>query len=255
MNTVLAVVLSSHAAVLAKSTPLIRPLVAHAADGFVTTNVNLRAGPDIGYPLISTIPAGTQIAIQGCTDGWEWCDVIAYGNRGWIDGNYLQYGYQNQRVLVPAYGARIGIPIISFVIGSYWGNYYSDRPFYRNRTSWYNRPFVHRPPPRPNHRPPNYRPPQHRPNRPPVGHRPPPGNRRPSGNRPAPRPQQGAGGPARPGSGNQNGNRPTRPGQGNSSGGKQRPGDSARPGGNPPTGARPQRAPQGNSKTRPDTGN
>jgi uncharacterized protein YraI len=114
---------------------LLAPLLAHAADGFVTTNVNLRAGPDSSYPRITTIPIGTQISIQGCTDGWEWCDVIAFGNRGWIAGNYLQYNYQNQRVLVPAYGAQIGIPIVSFVIGSYWGNYYRDRPFYVQRAT------------------------------------------------------------------------------------------------------------------------
>ena len=187
------------------------PLLARAADGFVTANVNLRAGPDTGYPLISTIPAGTRIGIQGCTDGWEWCDVIAYDNRGWIAGNYLQYSYQNQRVLVPAYGARIGIPIVSFVIGSYWGNYYRDRPFYRNRNTSFNRPMQHRPPPRPGQRPPQFRPPSNRPGRPPSGNRPPP--RPQPGSRLPPRPGSGSG-PGRPGQGNQSGNRPQRPGQG-----------------------------------------
>lgn len=217
------------------------PLLAHAADGFVTANVNLRAGPDVGYPLISTIPVGTQIAIQGCTDGWEWCDVVAYGNRGWIAGNYLQYNYQNQRVLVPAYGARIGIPIVSFVIGSYWGNYYRDRPFYQNRNSWYNRPMLHRPPPRPSQRPPHYRPPNNRPGRPPSGNRPP--SRPQPGYRPPPRPGPGSGG--RPIPGSQQGNRPARPGQGNPGSGSQRPGSGrpggGRPGGNPSSGNRPQR--------------
>jgi len=202
---------------------LLAPLLAHAADGFVTTNVNLRAGPDSSYPRITTIPIGTQISIQGCTDGWEWCDVIAFGNRGWIAGNYLQYNYQNQRVLVPAYGAQIGIPIVSFVIGSYWGNYYRDRPFYRDRSRWYGRPIPHRPPPRPIQRPPP---------RPPIQHRPPRPTRPPAGNRPPARPQPGVGGPGRPGQGNQNGNRPTRPGQANPGGGNQRPGSG--PGNNRP---------------------
>jgi uncharacterized protein YraI len=214
-------------AVLLASLLFLMPLLAYAADGFVTANVNLRAGPDIDYPLISTIPAGTQIAIQGCTNGWEWCDVIAYGNRGWIAGNYLQYNYQNQRVLVPAYGARIGIPIVSFVIGSYWGSYYQNRPFYRDRTRWYNRPIGHRPPPRPGYRPtrPSFggRPPSgHRPT---PGHRPPSGHRQPAGNRPPPRPQPGHGSnPGRPGHGNGGGNRPSRPAQGHAGGGSQRPG-------------------------------
>jgi uncharacterized protein YraI len=179
------------------------PAAVLAADGYVTGNVNLRAGPDPGYPAVTMIDAGTPVSIQGCTDGWTWCDVIADGTRGWIAGDFLQYEYQNQRVYVPAYGARIGIPIVSFVLGSYWGSHYRSRPWYGQRSRWSHyrpkhayrpspRPPVHRPPvrPQPGHRPPNgMRPPTHRPSpatRPVV-------NRRPAATRPAPhRPATGA---------------------------------------------------------------
>ena len=133
------------------------PVLAHAADGYVTGNVNLRAGPDPGYPLIDLIPAGTEVDVLGCTDGWEWCDVIAYGNRGWVAGNYVEYFYQDRPVLLPAYGAQIGIPIITFVISTYWDSHYRGRPFYRERERWYHRPVVRRPPPPPIRHP--YRPP------------------------------------------------------------------------------------------------
>ena len=186
---------------MATSLAFTLPGLAWATDAYVTGNVNLRAGPDPGYPLITTIPAGTDVSVQGCTTGWEWCDVIAYGNRGWIAGNFIQYDYQNQNVLLPAYGAQIGIPIVSFVIGTYWDNYYRGRPFYGNRNYWYHRPYVRRPPPPPMRRPyvrprgnsgPAHRPPAaNRPaTRPPT--RPTPAQR-PSNNarpatRPAPRP-------------------------------------------------------------------
>lgn len=136
------------------SIPLLAlPAFAMAADGYATGNVNLRAGPDISYPRIDTIPAGAPVDIQGCTSGWEWCDVIYRDERGWVAGNFIQYIYNNQDVLVPQYGAQIGIPIISFVIGTYWDRYYRDRPFYRDRARWYARPVPHRPPPRAVHRP------------------------------------------------------------------------------------------------------
>ena len=125
------------------------PALAHAADGYVIDNVNLRAGPDPSYPLIDQLEAGTEIDVQGCTDGWEWCDVIAYGNRGWIAGNYIQYQYENQQVMLPSYGAEIGIPIVAFSIGTYWDSYYRNRPFYGDRDDWYNHSYEHRPPPPP----------------------------------------------------------------------------------------------------------
>ena len=135
------------------SASLALPALAHATDAYVTGDVNLRAGPDPDYPLIDQIPACTEVNVQGCTDGWEWCDVIVYGNRGWVAGNYIEYEYQDQPVLLPAYGAQIGIPIVTFVIGNYWDNYYRSRPFYRERDRWYSRPVMHRPPPRPMDRP------------------------------------------------------------------------------------------------------
>ncbi|HKR76708.1 MAG TPA: SH3 domain-containing protein [Rhodanobacter sp.] len=134
------------------------PALALAADGYTTGNVNLLAGPDPSYPLIDTIPAGAPLDVQGCTSGWEWCDVIFQDERGWVAGNFIQYDYDNQYVLVPQYGVQIGIPIVTFVISSYWDSYYRDRPFYRERSRWYARPMPHRPPPPPMHR---AAPPQH----------------------------------------------------------------------------------------------
>lgn len=125
------------------------PLVAQATDGYTTGNVNLRAGPDIGYPLLDTIPAGAPLQIMGCTGGWAWCDVVFEDERGWIAGNFIQYEYDDRTVLVPQYGAQIGIPVVSFVISSYWDDHYRNRPFYRERSRWYARPVPHRPPPPP----------------------------------------------------------------------------------------------------------
>ena len=120
------------------------PLSAHAQDAYTTVNLNMRSAPDSDYPRITTLRAGTRVSVQGCIDDWLWCDVIAYGDRGWVAGDYLEYNYDNRRVFLPNYGARIGIPIISFVIGDYWGRHYSHRSFYSQRNNWYHRPIHNR---------------------------------------------------------------------------------------------------------------
>ena len=107
-----------------------------AADGYVTGNVNLRAGPDSSYPRVAMLSAGTPVAIEGCIDGWSWCDVATAEERGWVAGNFLQEEYQGQRVLIPEYGLQIGIPIVSFAFGTYWDRHYRSRPWYGNREHW-----------------------------------------------------------------------------------------------------------------------
>ena len=107
-----------------------------AADGYVTGNVNLRAGPDSSYPRVTMLQAGTPVAIEGCVDGWSWCDVATAEERGWVAGNFLQEEYQGQRVLIPEYGLQIGIPIVSFAFGAYWDQHYRSRPWYGNREHW-----------------------------------------------------------------------------------------------------------------------
>jgi len=221
---------------LAAALLMLVPASAFAAQGYTVATVNMLAGPDPQYPLIYTLDAGTPVDVQGCTEGWQWCDVIAVGSRGWVAGPYIEYLYNNQPVFVSDYGPRIGIPVVTFAIGAYWGRYYINRPFYRDRTRWYARPIPVRPfpGPRPPIRPwPGQRPtpgPGYRP-RPPGGNRPPsPGN----GNRPPP----GGGNRPQPG----NGNRP-QPGGGN----RPQPGNGGPPGQNTKPVPRPNAQQQGNN--------
>jgi uncharacterized protein YraI len=188
------------------------PVLAAGQEAQSLKAINLRAGPARDYPLVASLGPGTPLAVQGCTDGYGWCDVIAPGDvRGWVFAGNIGYPYQDQVRPVQLYGSMIGFPIVTFSLGSYWGSYYPNRPWFRDRGRWEN----HRPPPRPVMRPPG---PPRPPVRPLPGPRPPfvrpPGdNRPPPVMRPPPRPPVEARPPG--------GGRP--PGEGRPGGGGGRP--------------------------------
>ena len=128
---------------------LAAPMFAYAAEGYLVADISLQSGPDSEYPPITDLAAGTPVDVQGCIEGYSWCDVIVGEDRGWVPGTYLEEEYDNQPVFLVDYGPRIGIPLVTFSIGSYWDAHYHNRPFYSQRTVWVNRHFTPRQPPRP----------------------------------------------------------------------------------------------------------
>jgi len=148
---------------------LLVPAAAWGQFAYTTRAVNMRAGPDREYPQVAWLPSGVSVTVVGCVDGYRWCDVVAGPNRGWVYAQFLSYPYQNQPVPIISGGAILGLPLITFSIGPYWDNYYRGRPWYGNRSYWYNRPApppYYRPPPpyyQPSPRPPVYIPPSSRP--------------------------------------------------------------------------------------------
>ena len=191
------------------------PLAASAQQAVTTKWVHVRAGPSTDFPVVVALGPGTPLGVQGCTEGYEWCDVAAPGLRGWIYAGNIAYPYQGSSVPVIAYGPSIGFPVVVFSIGTYWGQYYRTRPWYGNQAHW----SYYRPPP-PGYRPPGYRPPGYRP--PPS----PPHGGRPPGPPPGGRPPGGGGG------GNSPGGPP--PNTGKPPGGGPPPNTGKPPGGGPP---------------------
>jgi uncharacterized protein YraI len=186
-------------------------LVASAAaqQAYTTRQVNLRAGPDRGYPLVAYVGPGQSVYVNGCINDYRWCDITAGANRGWAYAKFIEYPYQDRRLPIYGNGPTLALPIVSFILGSYWNDNYRNRPWYGQQNNWNNWRPGNRPPPsygngnrfRPPPQPP--RPPIVRPQppRPPVVERPNPG--RPHTQPPRSQPPQGfpqkqGPGPSRP---------------------------------------------------------
>ena len=153
-----------------------------SASGYVTTGLNLRAGPGTGYPAVAVMAAGDAVLVYGCTTGYGWCDIGWSGNRGWASGQYLQMDYQGSRAPIMTEGTVIGIPFVLFSIDTYWQQYYPSRPFYRDRDRYQGQGFnpqgqFHRGPRTPHPTQPNRQ--QNHPSKPPVLQPQKPGGRQP----------------------------------------------------------------------------
>ncbi|MEI6002405.1 SH3 domain-containing protein, partial [Paraburkholderia bengalensis] len=168
-------------------------------EAYTSTSAYLYAGPAQDYPIVAQLPAGQPVTVYGCVSGYSWCDVAIPQARGWVYGGYLTYPYQGSNVPLMNYGTAIGLPLVTFSLGAYWGSYYRGRPWYNDRSRWEHHPPRNRPPPPPGH------PPGAGPNRPPTA--PPPGEiPRPlgadHGHRPGPRqpppPESGVPGAGQP---------------------------------------------------------
>ncbi|WP_188914659.1 SH3 domain-containing protein [Salinarimonas ramus] len=63
------------------------PGVAYAVPVATTTQLNLRAGPGVGSPVVAVMPPGEVVELRGCQG--TWCFVVYRGRLGWASGRYL----------------------------------------------------------------------------------------------------------------------------------------------------------------------
>lgn len=113
--------------------------VASAQDAYTSRPMNVRAGPNRDYPMVAQLDAGAPLDVHGCLNDWSWCDVSSDDTRGWIYAGGVSFVYQGGRVPLYSYGPRLGLPIITFSLMTYWGDYYRTRPWYGQRNDWAHR--------------------------------------------------------------------------------------------------------------------
>lgn len=104
------------------------PAAAEASDGFVTADVNMRAGPSVSYPRITVLPQGAPIDVYGCLASYTWCDVGYYHMRGWVSSRYLSIFYDGPSYV---YRPRYAVPSVTFQF-DYWDRWYRGLPWYND---------------------------------------------------------------------------------------------------------------------------
>ncbi|MGH6865526.1 MAG: DUF6600 domain-containing protein [Methyloceanibacter sp.] len=111
---------------------------AHAQEpnAYPVTDVNLRAGPGTEYPIILTVSYQEPITIVGCLADHTWCDTVYQDQRGWMSAVYLAGLYEGEYYPLRDYAPSMGFEVVTFDVDAYWGEYYSDRPFYQERSRW-----------------------------------------------------------------------------------------------------------------------
>lgn len=117
-------------------------VAAAAVTAFANTDVNLRAGPGTGYPVVRIVTAGTRIANFGCLADYSWCDVGYAGLRGWVAARYITVVDRGAEVVVtPPVAVRLGVPVV--VYGpAYWNAHYRAYPWYARGPAYYRRPLA-----------------------------------------------------------------------------------------------------------------
>ena len=80
----------------------------------------MRAGPNIDFPVVTTIPANSPVQIFGCVQNQSWCDTAWGSQRGWVSNAYLSSVWQRA-------------PIVVYNQDNYYNAYYVGRPWYPSR--------------------------------------------------------------------------------------------------------------------------
>jgi uncharacterized protein YraI len=105
----------------------------------INASVTVRAGPARSFPAVTWLLGGTRVTLLGCLDNWRWCDVVAGRDRGWVYASYLTVSSEGRSKRVRQGGPDLGLPEVTFAVGPYWDEHFSDRPWYSRKAYWQTR--------------------------------------------------------------------------------------------------------------------
>lgn len=64
----------------------------------VATDLNLRDGAGSEYEIITVIPAGAEVIVEGCLEDYDWCEVAYDNMSGWAYAPYLDVSADDEVV-------------------------------------------------------------------------------------------------------------------------------------------------------------
>lgn len=78
------------------------------------TDLNIRSGPGPIYQIIDVIPAEENVAVSGCIESANWCEVTLGDQTGWSYAPYLQMDEQEMTLNEAAQGESETVAMIEF---------------------------------------------------------------------------------------------------------------------------------------------
>jgi len=77
-----------------------------------STDLNVRSGPGVNYPVVGLIGAGVEVSVVGCIEAISWCEVSTPVGGGWSYGDYLMVAMGD--TVVPLYPnlAQVGVAVV-----------------------------------------------------------------------------------------------------------------------------------------------
>ena len=83
--------------------------------------VNMRAGPDTVFPVVTWLNSQDVVQIQGCIAGFTWCDVVSGRTRGWVNAKYLRNVFRDR------------IPVVTFAVEPYWDAHFRNSRWFASK--------------------------------------------------------------------------------------------------------------------------
>jgi uncharacterized protein YraI len=110
--------------------------LAAAETAIITRSANVRSSPNIAFPTVTWLLTGTRVTVSGCVSSWRWCEVVAGRDRGWVYSRYLSMPFQGSAITILDAGPALGLPVVDFALGPYWGEHYEQRLWFAQKAAW-----------------------------------------------------------------------------------------------------------------------